>query len=95
MKLFVIRPLNFLHFDDMSSNGVALCFDNMSSKRKNFNGCLTFASNNLCKYRKIYSEAEGIMLLDRDVKRLWNTLFNANVLVCGRENNTMVCPENV
>ena len=32
------------------------------------------------------------MLLDYcDVKRLWNTLFNANVLVCGQEKKTMVC----
>jgi hypothetical protein len=34
-------------------------------------------------------------LLDRDVKRLWNTLFKATVLGCGQEKKTTVCLESV
>jgi hypothetical protein len=34
------------------------------------------------------------VLLDRDVKSLRNTLFNANV-VCGQEKKTMVCLESI
>jgi hypothetical protein len=34
------------------------------------------------------------VLLDRDVQRLWNTLFNANV-VYGQEKTTTVCLENI
>jgi hypothetical protein len=43
-------------------------------------------------YSEYYSKELGWMFLDRDVKRLWNTLFNANVLVCGQEKKTTVCP---